>query len=399
MRITPKTELAQRISRLQALLARDGLDGALIIQRADLFYFAGTIQQSHLFVPTDGTPLLMVRKSFSRAQRESALDTVIPLDSLRELPGTLANHGHGKLGRLGLEMDVLPANLYLRYGELFPGVELADVSPLIRQVRMVKSAWELEIQREAARRLDRVLRQVPELVREGMTEVELAGRLEALARREGHQGEIWMRNWNQGLFYGHVLAGDGAAEPSYFDGPLAGEGLSPAVPHGPGFRSIRRGEPIIIDYVFAYDGYIVDQSRTFALGSLPDQWLAAHEAMLSVQEVIKEATRPGVSCDQLYDLAVSKAVELGYADYFMGHGEGRVPFVGHGVGIELDELPIIGRGGDLTLEPGMVFALEPKVAIPGQGAIGIENTWVVTEEGLEALTISEEGITYVRRKA
>lgn len=395
MRITPKLELDRRIGRLQALLDQHALDGALILQRADLFYFAGTIQQSHLFVPAAGAPLLMARKSFTRAQRESALEDVVPLNSLREVPGLLADHGYGKLARLGLELDVLPANLYFRYGQLFPGVELVDVSPLIRQVRVIKSAYELEIQREAARRLDRVIRQAADLIREGMPEVELAGRLEALARREGHQGEIWMRNWNQALFYGHVLSGESGGEPSYFDGPLAGEGLSPAVPHGPGFRLIRQGEPIIIDYVFAYDGYLVDQTRVFALGPLADRWKAAYEAMLAVQEAVEEAARPGVPCSQLYDLAVAKATELGYAEHFMGHDEGQVPFVGHGVGIELDELPVLGRGVDMPLEAGMVFALEPKVAFPGQGAIGIENTWVVTKNGLEALTVSDEEITSV----
>jgi len=398
VRITPKLELDRRIVRLQALLGQHGLDGALILQRADLFYFAGTIQQSHLFVPTAGAPLLMTRKSFSRARRESTLETIIPLNSLREVPGLLADHGYGKLARLGMELDVLPANAYFRYQQLFPGTELVDASSLIRQVRMIKSPYEVEIQREAAQRLDRVVRQVGDLLQEGMPEVELASRLEALARREGHQGEIWMRNWNQALFYGHVLSGQSGSEPSYFDGPLAGEGLSPAVPHGPGFRPIRRGEPIIMDYVFAYDGYLVDQTRVFALGPLADRWMAAYEAMLAVQEAVEEAARPGVPCSQLYDLAVAKAAGLGYAEYFMGHGEGQVPFVGHGVGLELDELPVLGRGVDLPLEPGMVFALEPKVAIPGQGAIGIENTWVVTETGLEPLTISYEGITYVKRE-
>ncbi|HID87980.1 MAG TPA: aminopeptidase P family protein [Anaerolineae bacterium] len=392
MRITPRAELDRRLARFQALLSREGLDGALLLQRADLFYFSGTTQQAHLFVPAAGAPLLMVRKSFRRAQRESALESIVPLRSLRDLPGLLADHGHGQPERLGMELDVLPANLYFRYQKLLSKTELVDVSPLVRRVRMTKSPYEVEIQRQAARLLDRVMRQVGNLVHEGMTELELAGELEAVARREGHQGEIWMRNWNQTLFYGHILAGESGAVVSYLDGPLAGAGLGPAMPHGPSLRPIRRGEPIIVDYVAAYDGYLVDQTRVFALGHLSDRWMAAYEAMLAIQATVREAARPGALCADLYDLAVAKAGELGYAEHFMGHGEGRVSFVGHGVGIELDELPVLARGVEMPLEAGMVFALEPKVAFPGEGAIGIENTWLVTEEGLEPLTVSDERI-------
>jgi Xaa-Pro dipeptidase len=396
MRITPKTELDQRLARFQALLAREGFDGALLLQRADLFYFSGTTQQAHLFVPAAGAPLLMVRKSLSRAQRESVLETIVPLGSLRDLPGLLADHGHGQPARQGMELDVLPANLTFRYQDLFPGTGLVDVSPLVRRVRMIKSPYEIEIQRQAACLLDRVVRQVGDLLHEGMTELELAAELEAAARREGHQGEVWMRNWNQALFYGHVLAGESGAVVSSLDGPLTGAGLSPAMPHGPSRRPIQQGEPIIVDYVAAYDGYLVDQTRVFALGSLPDRWVAAYEAMLAVQEAIRETARPGALCADLYDLAVARAGELGYAEGFMGCGEGRVSFVGHGVGLEIDELPVLARGVEMPLEAGMVFALEPKVAFPGEGAVGVENTWLVTEEGLERVTVSDERITILR---
>jgi Xaa-Pro dipeptidase len=292
-----------------------------------------------------------------------------------------------------MELDILPANLYVRYQTLFSGTELLDVSPLVRRVRMIKSPYEVEIQRQAARLLNRVMRQVKDLLHEGMTELELAADLEAAARRGGHQGEVWMRSWNQSLFYGQVLAGESGAVVSYFDGPLAGTGLSPAMPRGPSRRSIRRGEPILVDYVAAYDGYLVDQTRVFALGSLSDRWVAAYEAMRTVQAAVREAARPGALCADLYDLAVAKAGELGYAEGFMGHGEGRVSFVGHGVGIEIDEWPVLARGVEMPLEAGMVFALEPKVAFPGKGAVGIENTWLVTEDGLESLTFSDERIT------
>ena len=395
MRLTPRNELDRRLARLQALLTQEGLDGALLVQKADLFYFSGTTQQAHLFVPAVGPPLLMARKSFERASQESALGTVVPLRSLRHLPGLLANHDHPPPRRLGMELDVLPANLYLRYRQLFPETDITDASPLVRRVRMVKSAYEVEAMRRAAAMLDTVIRSVPGILREGMTEVEFSGQLEAIARREGHQGEIWMRAWNQDLFYGHVLAGPSGGVPSSFDSPTGGSGLSPAVPHGPGRRRIQRGEPILVDYAAALDGYLVDQTRIFSIGPLSPEWVRRYEAMAAVQEAVREAARPGVICADLYDLALAEAGRQGYAEHFMGYGLNQVHFVGHGVGIELDELPFIARGFDMPVEVGMVFALEPKVIFPGQGAIGIENTWLVREDSLEPLTVSSEDLVEV----
>jgi Xaa-Pro dipeptidase len=389
MHLTPEAELERRTAGLQALLQRENLDGALVIQNTDLFYFAGTMQQSHLYVPSGGAPLLMARKSYERARRESALESVVPLDRLKDLPGLLAEHGHAPPKRLGLEMDVLPANLYFAYEQLFQA-EMLDVSPLVRQVRMVKSLYEVEIMRRAARLMDQVFGSVGEHLREGMTEVELAGRLEAVARRLGHQGIVRMRTWNQEMFYGHLMAGASAGVPSYLASPTGGAGLTPAIAQGPGFKRIARHEPILLDYVGAVDGYLADQTRIFALGALPDWLVAAHQAMLAVQQTVVEAAHPGVTCADLYRLAVRTAADLGYGEHFMGRPPERIPFVGHGVGLELDEWPILAEQSPHHLQPGMVFALEPKLIYPGEGVVGIENMFLVGADGLERLTLTSE---------
>jgi Xaa-Pro aminopeptidase len=386
MRYTPRRELDTRAGRLQARLAQAGLDGALIVHTADLFYFAGTIQQAHLFVPVEGAQLLMARKSFERARQESALDCVVPLSSLRQLPGLLAEHGYTGLRRLGLELDVMPVNVFQGYQRLLPGVELLDVSTAIRELRAVKSAYEIERMREAGRLMARVCQAVPSFLRTGMTELEFAAEVEALARRLGHQGLIWTRHWNQRVYFGTVVAGDSGAVVSYFDGPLSGTGLSPAMPTSASVRRIGRGEPVVLDYVFACDGYLVDQTRVFSIGPLPAKLVAAYEAMRQVEAAVVEAARPGVLCSDLYDLAVETATRLGYADPFMGCGEGKVSFVGHGVGLELDELPVLARSYKVPLEAGMTFALEPKAIFPAEGAVGVENTWVVSDTGLLPLT-------------
>ena len=383
---TPKSELDHRIAQFQACLAAAQLDGALILQNTDLFYLAGTIQQAHLYVPVSGAPVLMVRKSLPRAQAESALEQIVGLKSPRQIADILKDHGHSLPARLGMELDVLPAALYIQYRRLFKKVELADISPGLRQVRAVKSAHELELMREAARQADAVAGFAGEIIREGMTEVELAGRVEAEARRRGHQGIVRMRMWGGEMFYGHLLAGASAAVPSYLASPTGGAGVSPAVAQGAGFMPIKAGEPILLDYVFAWQGYIADHTRIFALGGLPPDLLKAHQAMLDLQAVIRDMARPGVPAGDLYTAATGWAAENGWRDWFMGAGEERVRFIGHGVGLELDEYPFLAKGQEMTLAEGMTIALEPKLIIPGRGVVGIENTHVVTAQGLEPLT-------------
>ncbi len=393
MRLTPLDELSARLTRLQDGLQARGLDGALISQNADLFYFTGTMQTSNLFVPASGDPLLLTRKSHERACQESPLPHIVPIRSLKEIPGLLGVHGFPDPARLGLELDVLPANTYLAYRDLLPETRLVDVSPLIRGIRAVKSDYEVAILREAAERLDSIFAAVESFAVPGVTEVELAGLLESVARRDGHPGIVRMRYFNQENFYGHVLSGESGAIPSYLDSPTGGYGLGPSMPQGASLRAIRAGEPIFIDLVAVVDGLMVDQTRVFALGDLPEDLAAAHQTMLEVQSTVAAAAVPGAVCGDLYELAVTTAAKKGLADNFMGLGADRVAFVGHGVGLELNELPVLARGAKAILQTGNVFALEPKCLFPGRGAVGIENTWLVTENGPVRLTTTPDELT------
>ena len=393
---TPREELERRIRRFQLHLSSQAIDGALILQNSDLYYFAGTIQQAHLYIPAEGAPLLMVRKSFARAQAESALQQIVPLHSPRQMPDLLKAHGLRLEGVTGMEMDVVPAALYLSYQHLFPDIAPVDVSHLIRLVRAVKSSFEQRIMRQAAALADEVAAAARSLVREGMTEIELAGQVEAEARRRGHQGLARMRMWGGEMFYGHLMAGPSAAEPSYLASPTGGRGASAAVAQGAGFATLKRHQPILLDYVFAWQGYIADHTRIFAIGDLPDELVAGHQAMLALQGLLKKEARPGVKAGSLYDLAIQWAADRGYADWFMGADEQRIRFIGHGVGLELDEYPFLAKGQDMRLERGMTIALEPKLVIPGQGVVGIENTHIVGEDGLEQITCFDEAIQIIR---
>ena len=215
-----------------------------------------------------------------------------------------------------------------------------------------------------------------------------------MARSLGHQGVIRMRGFNQEMFYGQLLTGASGEVASFLDTPLAGTGLSPAVAQGVSFRRIGRGDPIVFDFVTVRDGYTADFTRMFVLGTLDERLEEAYDVALRIQEAVAARARPGVRCRELYETALEMAEAAGLGGSFMGHGEGQVRFIGHGVGLELDELPVLSPN-DLALEEGMVFALEPKFVLPGLGAIGIENTWLVTPDAPEVLTPAPEHIRFV----
>ncbi len=392
---TPKTEIDNRIKKLQRRLLQEGIDGALILQNTDLFYFSGTIQQSHLYIPAQGRPLLMVRKSMERAEEESPLASILPLDSPKQLMTLIRENGLKPPAVLGMELDVLPANNYFSYKRLFPEVDIRDISILIRTIRAVKSTYELNLIRQAAAFSDQVAEALPNLLKVGITEIELAGMVEAKARRLGHQGVVRMRLWGAEMFYGHLMAGPAAAVPSYLASPTGGASVGAAVAQGPSFRKIRKNEPILLDYVFAWKGYISDHTRIYVIGRLPQALVDAHARMLDLQERIKAMAIPGITAGSLYAAAVIMAAKEGVGDNFMGAGADRVRFIGHGVGLELDEFPFLAKGQKTELQEDMVIALEPKLIFPGKGVVGIENTHVVTRSGLEQLTHAEQQIISV----
>ena len=392
---TPAAEIDSRINRFQVHLQNLGLCGALIAQNSDLFYFAGTIQQAHLYIPAAGRPVLMVRKHLPRAAAESPLECIVALDSPRQIPAMLAVFGLPLPRRLGLELDVLPAQRYLGLQRLLPDAQMKNVTDAIRRVRAVKSTYEIGLIREAARRADQVAAAVPALLETGISEVALAGRIEAEARRLGHEGIVRMRLWGAELFYGHLMSGANAAEPSYLASPTGGRSLGPAVAQGPSAAKIEPNVPILVDYVFARGGYLADHSRIFVIGRLPEDLRRAHAAMVALQDELAARMHPGAVSGELYDWAVARAARLGYAEWFMGAEPDRIRFAGHGIGLELDEYPFLAAGQDMPLAEGMVVALEPKLIFPGRGVVGIENTHLVAAAGLERLTRFPDDIVAV----
>jgi Xaa-Pro aminopeptidase len=377
-------ELPDRLKKFRNQLAAEDVDGAILVQKVDVYYFSGTDQDAHLWIPAFDAPVLMVRKSIERAIEDSPLERIVPLPAFSHLPDLINKHTVKFPKRLGLEMDVLPASLYITYSKLFPETEMVDISRLIRSIRMIKSPYEIACITKAAQMADNMFEQVPSFLQNSKTETDLALKLEAYYRSKGHPGIVRARGFNMELFYGHIMCGRNAAVPSSSPGPTGGRGLGPFYSQGAGTEKISYHEPILVDYTSNDSGYLSDQARIFSLGNLKEEFHKAHDVMLQVQEALSQEAQPGVRVGDLYSLAQSIVEKAGLTQGFMGYPE-PVPFVGHGVGLELDEWPVIGRNSNTILEEGMVMALEPKFIFPGEGVVGIENTFVVTSNGMKKL--------------
>jgi Xaa-Pro dipeptidase len=386
----PADEIDRRIAAFQAGLRRGGVDGALIVQSADLVYLSGTAQNAHLVVPAEGDPLLLVRRDFERARDESALRRIEPFASLRGLPAALASTGLGERARLGLELDVLPAASYLRYRELLPGADLVDCMPALWSARSRKSAWELARIGAACEQTRLAMELAPELLVPGRLECDVLSELGHHMRLHGHEGTIRFRGINSEFLYGQVLSGENGAVPGPTDTPLHGPGLSSAQGRGPSRRALRDGDVVLIDLSGLSEGYVSDQTRTFFVGRADPALLAAYDTCRRMLAECAALLRPGTAGSAVYERAAEIAAEAGYAERFMGAGDGRVRFVGHCIGLELNEPPYLAHGYGQPLEEGNVAAIEPKLAFPGLGAVGVENSYLVGPSGPVQLTGATE---------
>ncbi|WP_313999929.1 Xaa-Pro peptidase family protein [uncultured Paenibacillus sp.] len=398
--LLPAGESAARIERLQAVLREEGAEGLLVSQSTDLYYLTGTMQAGYAFVPAEGEPALYIRRSLERARRESRIRTV-ELGSFRMFAATLEADfpvlSKGESVCVAAPLDALPAQTYVKLTELFAsiGVRITDGSSVMRRLRMTKSPWELERISSAAAAAAEALEESLNGLREGVTELEWMARFEYEIRRRGHIGVMRMRAYNMEVLTGMVGSGAAAAEPTLFDGPAGGRGLGPAVPQSVSRKPFARNEPILIDIGCCIDGYVIDQTRTAVIGELPEKLAAAYDTAERIMRRAQELLVPGTTAEALYAETLRMAEAAGLADHFMGFGADRVRFVGHGIGLEVDEWPVLAQGFDIQLAPGMVLAVEPKFTFPGLGVVGIENCYAVTAGRPLTLTRSPEELIVV----
>ena len=386
-----KEESQRRVARLQQELGAKGVDGALFVYPIDIYYFSGTRQNSTLWVPAEGKPRLMVKKSVSRALAESCIEDTGPFPSSKEFPSLFAP----ELKKIGFTFDVVPVQQYNYYAKLLAGREFVDISSINREIRSVKSPWELEQMRNSGARLCEVFREVPTFLKEGMREVDLAAEFEYRLRKAGGEGYVRMRAFNQELFQGLAVSSATAGEPGFFDGAVTGQGMSSASPHGASAAAISANTPVLVDYTGVFNGYIVDMTRFFVIGKLAPELEHGLATALAIQKYLVEHLKPGAVCEELFAKAAEMAEAAGLARNFMGAPGENAKFVGHGVGLELDEFPVLAQGFKMALQAGQTIAIEPKFVFPGQGVVGIENTFAVSSEGGVKITDLPDDMVYL----
>ncbi len=390
MLYTPKEEIAARIGKLKGLMEKASLDGAFFHYKVDFFYLAGTMQDALLYVPLDGDPILFVRREISRARRESPLEQIVPMRSAKEI---LSHVRPGK--NLGLQLDVMPYNDVMKFSDIIGTSKFMNVSPLVKELRKIKSPFEIKLMEKAALIQKKVYRKVPELLKEGISEIEIGGQMEAYAKSLGHEGLLRVRSMNYEAYSWHIIAGRTGCIVSQSDSPMGGLGLSPAFPVGASMKKIRRGEPVLIDFGVCFHGYQVDQTRMYAIGSMPDLFAKAYDACREILYRILDKVLEGKTSGELFDYSVKLAEKMGYGDAYLGYKPHKVRFLAHGIGIELAEPPFIAAGHDYPIGDGMVFAIEPKVVFPRKGACGIENTVLIENGNYRILTDIDEKIVIV----
>ena len=379
-------EYALRLSRLQEAMDADGM---LISAHADLYWLTGRVFAGFAYVPRRGAALYGLRRCVHLTG-----DTVEPARKIEDFAARIAALLPAA-ECVALETGVCSYDAVERYRAAFaaqwPEVRFASATGALRSVRAVKTDEQLRMMRLSGVRHSAVYRRIPQLYREGMSDYELQVAIERVSRLEGCLGQFRIAGSDMELFMGNVLAGDNADSPSPYDFAMGGRGMDPSLPVGADGTVIRPGTTVMVDMNGDYTGYMPDMTRTFFVGSLPDEAVRAHERSRAICRRLAEAGTPGAAACDMYATALEMAREAGLEHCFMGHRQ-HAGFVGHGLGIEINEAPVIAPRSRDVLRAGMCIALEPKFVIAGVGAVGIENTYVVRPDGspMECLTDAPE---------
>ena len=170
---------------------------------------------------------------------------------------------------------------------------------------------------------------------------------------------------------------------------MGGAGTDPSLPVGASGEIMKPGMTVMVDMNGGFNGYQTDMTRCWYIGHVSDLAMRAHQCSIDILRDLEQFSVPGIRIGDMYRRAAKLADEAGLHEYFMGHNH-KVPFIGHGVGIELNEMPVVMERNADPLLKHTTLALEPKFVIPEVGAVGIENTYVVTDDGLSNLTELDE---------
>jgi Xaa-Pro dipeptidase len=387
----PRQDLDDRLKALRLRLDRNAPEwrAALVLSKVNLYYLTGTMPSGALVIPRDGDAVLWVRRSMSRSQEESAFPRLQPMRSFRDIAAAWMDRPACCL----IEKESVSLAHFERLSKYLPFERIEALDPHLAAVRAVKSPWELQRLEEAGRLHRQVLEDiVPTLLVEGMSEAELGAEILRVMLRQGHHGVARLSMFDTELFLGSICFGENSLRGNPFDGPGGVEGVGPAVPSfGSRYRLLRRNELVFVDVGCGIDGYHTDKTMTYAFGDLPPSAAAAQRRCVEIQDAAARLLRPGAIPEEIHD-AVTRDLPKEFLENYMGYGDQQVRFLGHGVGLHIDEPPVIAAGFKEPLAANMAIALEPKKGIAGVGLLGIENTFVVTATGGRSLTGSNPGL-------
>ena len=381
-----ENELELKWRRIQQAMRQEEADGCLLTMNMNLYYVSGQVFNGYFYLPAEGRPYWFVKRLTVPETNQ-----VHVIRKPEQMPELFRDLNLAMPRKLLLEEDELSYNECIRLQHVFRAEATGNASALIRHIRMIKTPWEIEQMRISARRHEAVYREIPACYRPGMRDVELQIEIEKRMRMHGSLGYFRAFGSNMDIFMGSLLAGENAGEPSPFDFALGGKGIHASGPLGANGTLLREGTTVMADMSGNYTAYQTDMTRVFSIGKLPDRAYRVHRVALEIQARMERTAKPGVSCAELYRDALAMAGQEGRKDCFMGtHLQAK--FVGHGVGLEINELPVLTTRSKDILQPGMTFAFEPKFVLAGIGAVGIENTFLVTDSGVEKMTLLDENI-------
>lgn len=361
-------------------------DGLLLVSDINMYYMTGRVFNGYYYLSAEGEDCSFVKRPLGLSG-ERTVSIRKPEDMLEYFKV----NGWAIPQKLMLEADYLSYNDYMRLTTIFHPSATDNASTMMRRLRMIKTPWEIAQLRISAERHAATYAEIPSCFRPGMVDLELQVEIERRMRLHGSIGVFRTYGPNMNIFMGSVLAGTNAETPSPFDFALGGAGQTPCCPIGANGTLLKDGTAILVDMAGNYTAYITDMTRVFAVGRLPEQAYRAHQTALDIQLAIEEKAAPDMACAEIYNMAYSMAEKAGLAACFMGTRQ-QAKFVGHGIGLEINEPPVLTPRSKEVLQPNMVFALEPKFVISGVGAVGVENSFLVTEQGVEKITRFEEQI-------
>lgn len=362
-------EQALRLDRVYGQMKAAGIDFGVVSSNVSLYYLTGRVFRGYMLIgPSLAAPRYFVR----RPNHLTGADVTFirkPEEMASALPGVPA-----------LELGSMSYDEAIRLAAVFGGTPAADLSAPLRRARAVKTEREQAAIRMSGEKHTLVYERIPHLFREGMTDVEFQIEIERALRLEGNLGIFRVAGNDMELFMGNVLTGENADTPSPYDFAMGGAGIDPSLPVGADGTVIKPGAPVMVDVNGDFTGYMTDMTRMYVSGEPSAEAERACRLSADICRAVRDAMRPGAKASDLYALALRMATHAGMEHYFMGHRY-HAGFVGHGIGIEVNELPVLAPRSRDVLEAGNVIAVEPKFVLPGIGAVGIENTYIVKSEG------------------